>query len=109
MTTNQKSKANSPSDLYIPRSSFKIGTTYIGSKNDVRHLIGIGKEFAPHNSTTDKTWVAYELLSPELKNHTGQRRGFSERGLPIYCCSLTGFRLWARKVAVITEGSSAIQ
>lgn len=96
-------------DLYLPRHRFKVGVTYVGNKGDIRCLIGIGKEYAPHVATTDKTWVAYELLTPELPNHQGRRKCYSEAGLPVYHCSLTAFRFWARQVANAMEAPAAIQ
>lgn len=96
-------------DLYLPRNSFKVGITYVGDKSDLRRLVGIGREFAPHGATTDKTWVAYELLTPELPNHKGRRKCYSEAGLPVYHCSLNAFRFWARRVANAMEAPAAIQ
>ncbi len=106
--TRKKSNAVR-SDLYLPRESFAVQTTYVGSKGDIRHVIGIGPEYAPHGATADKTWVAYELLSPELPNQTGNRKRFSDQGLPVYHVSLTAFRFWARHVAVLSEVPATIQ
>lgn len=96
-------------DLYLPRNSFKVGVAYVGEKGDIRRLIGIGHEFSPPRFMLDRMWVAYELLSPELPNHKGRRKGYSEAGFPVYYCSLTAFRFWARQIANAMEAPAAIQ
>lgn len=96
-------------DLYLPRNSFKVGVTYVGEKGDIRRLIGIGKEFSPPRFMLDRMWVAYELLSLELPNHKGRRKCYSEAGLPVYHCSLTAFRFWARRVADAMAAPETIQ
>lgn len=108
VTKSSKVKAER-TDLYLPRNSFKVGITYVGEKGDIRRLIGIGHEFSPPRFMLDRMWVAYELLSPELPNHKGRRKAYSEAGLPVYHCSLTAFRFWARQVANAMEAPALIQ
>lgn len=70
---------------------------YSGEKGDVRRVIGIGPSYAPHKHTTDKVWVAYEEMSSPPKNKGGVQ-GVSKVGFPVFHCSLTAFRTWAKKV-----------
>lgn len=79
------------------RDEITEGTTYIGAKEDVRRVIGIGTSYAPHQHTTDKIWVAYEEIS-EVRKNKGRPQGRSKDGFPIYHCSLTAFRLWAEEL-----------
>lgn len=93
------------------RKDITVGETYIGEKGDLRRVVGIGSVYAPHKSTTDRVWVAYEMVSESNKNKGGQM-GVSNDGFPIFHCSLTAFRVWAKEAAdikvVYAHSSNAI-
>ena len=80
------------------RDEIGVGKTYIGEKEDVRRILGIDQSFAPLAHTTDKQWVAYELIT-EPPKYKEKPKGVSKDGFPIYYCSLTAFRLWAKEEA----------